>query len=176
MLAHPMIGVVVIGALFIQPFLGFGHHLLYKARGNPNIFTQPHIWWGRIFVTVGIINGGLGLQLTGGSTAMEFAYTAVSSVVWVAWMAVAFMAWKTKRAAARDGSISGRSDRLGKGRDGSDSEEMVNFRGTAAGAGARPKIGWPQRPMRDDERIPTEGWRDQNQNQNQGRNTRPTRY
>lgn len=159
MLAHPLIGIVVTGALMIQPALGFAHHLLYKARGTSNVFTQPHIWWGRIFVTLGIINGGLGLQLTGGSMAVELAYTAISAIIWVVWMASAFIAWKTKRVTMRDGSVTGRADRLGKGRDGSDSEEMVNF--GKGGSRIKPTISLPQRPARDDDRRPVDRWREQ---------------
>jgi hypothetical protein len=59
---HSIIGLIVVGALLLQPVSGITHHLLYKKTGGANVATYPHIWWGRAIVTLGIINGGFGLQ------------------------------------------------------------------------------------------------------------------
>lgn len=91
--AHPIIGLVVVCGLFIQPFLGLAHHLYYKKYGRRNAFTQPHIWWGRILITFGMINGGLGLQLAGANLGMIVAYGSVGGVSWTIWMGVAALTW-----------------------------------------------------------------------------------
>ncbi len=42
-------------------------------------------------MTLGIINGGLGLQLSGNTTKGEMAYGVVAGVIWLVWVAVAVM-------------------------------------------------------------------------------------
>lgn len=90
---HSVIGIVVVACLFVQPFTGLAHHIWYKSRGRPNAATYPHIWWGRAIITLGIINGGLGLQLSGNTTGGEIAYGVVAGVMWLLWVAVVAMAF-----------------------------------------------------------------------------------
>lgn len=90
---HAIIGIVVIGCLLLQPITGLLHHVLYKKRGRPNGATYPHIWWGRAVVTLGVINGGFGLQLADVPMINEtrkgqIAYGVVAGVIWVLWMVV----------------------------------------------------------------------------------------
>ncbi|KFZ24344.1 hypothetical protein V502_01175 [Pseudogymnoascus sp. VKM F-4520 (FW-2644)] len=145
MMAHPIIGIVVIGSLFFQPVLGLCHHIFYKRRRSPNAFTSPHIWWGRLFITLGIINGGLGLELTGDSTKIEIAYAAVAAIIWIVWMAVAFMAWRRKSHVQRASETGWPVERLE-----SASEEMINI--------VRPKNTARAMPAREvSERIRTDG-------------------
>jgi len=61
--AHPIIGIVLFVLLFFQPLLGFLHHFMFKKHGRRMVWSYGHIWLGRIIITLGIINGGLGLQL-----------------------------------------------------------------------------------------------------------------
>ncbi|KAH7321931.1 hypothetical protein BKA65DRAFT_513289 [Rhexocercosporidium sp. MPI-PUGE-AT-0058] len=95
--AHSIIGLVVVGCLLIQPVTGLTHHLLYKRVGRPNAATYPHIWWGRAIITLGIINGGLGLQLAGNSRNGEIVYGVVAGVMWLIWMAVIVLAFLRSR-------------------------------------------------------------------------------
>lgn len=90
---HAIIGIVVIGALFLQPFTGLTHHILFKrGKGRSYVATYPHIWWGRIIVTLAIINGGLGLLLAWDTPSKSrggaIAYGVVAGIIWVAWMIV----------------------------------------------------------------------------------------
>ena len=94
---HSIIGIVVVGSLLLQPVTGLVHHLLYKHRGRPNAATYPHIWWGRAIITLGIINGGLGLQLTENTTKGEIAYGIVAGFMWLLWMAVILLAFNKSR-------------------------------------------------------------------------------
>jgi hypothetical protein len=64
---YAIIGMVVISSLIFQPIMGLTHHLITKNRGHRSGFTRLHIWWGRVVITLGAINGGLGLQLAGTS-------------------------------------------------------------------------------------------------------------
>ncbi|KAL9100652.1 MAG: hypothetical protein Q9163_004000 [Psora crenata] len=88
---HPIIGTVVIACLYLQPLLGLLNHHLYKKEGNPTIWTTLHIWWGRIIVTLGIINGGLGLMLSDNTRNGEIAYGVIAGIIWLVWMGIA--AW-----------------------------------------------------------------------------------
>ena len=49
--------------IFFQPFFGLMHHLLFKRHLRRTFWSYAHLWLGRIIVTLGIINGGLGLRL-----------------------------------------------------------------------------------------------------------------
>ena len=42
-------------------------------------------------MTLGIINGGLGLQLSGNTTKGEIAYGVIAGVIWLVWVAIALM-------------------------------------------------------------------------------------
>jgi hypothetical protein len=90
---HAVLGLFVVGALILQPVTGLLHHSLFKRQGGPNAATYPHIWWGRSIVTLGMINGGLGLKLSANSPGGVIAYGIISAVMWVAWMAVIILAF-----------------------------------------------------------------------------------
>ena len=62
---HPIIGIVLLAVLFFQPLFGVLHHQMFKRKQGRGVFSYLHIWEGRLAVLLGIINGGLGLQLAG---------------------------------------------------------------------------------------------------------------
>lgn len=76
---HPIIGLMILGAALIQPFLGLIHHAIFKKRHvqwkadatkpkpGRTVLGRIHLWIGRILITFGIINGGLGIRLAAGS-------------------------------------------------------------------------------------------------------------
>ncbi len=76
-------------ALFFQPILGTVHHLRFKKLQRRGVWSHLHIWNGRIMITLGIINGGIGLYLAGATTALKTAYGVVAGVMWVLWMLLA---------------------------------------------------------------------------------------
>jgi len=61
--AHPIIGIALFALLAFQPLLGFLHHVFFKRHGVRTIWSYGHIWFGRIAIILGIVNGGLGLGL-----------------------------------------------------------------------------------------------------------------
>ncbi len=85
---HPVIGILVVGLLLIQPPLALIHHSIYKREHRRTIWAIAHVWWGRVIVTLAIINGGLGLQLSGNTTKGEIAYGVVAGVMWLLWVVV----------------------------------------------------------------------------------------
>ncbi|KAK0707651.1 hypothetical protein B0H67DRAFT_494394 [Lasiosphaeris hirsuta] len=96
---HPIIGIVVLLALFLQPFLGMIHHAKFKKIQRRQIWSYLHIFNGRIFITLGIANGALGLWMAGASNQIKTAYIAVAVVMWVLWMLSAVWGeWKRWRA------------------------------------------------------------------------------
>lgn len=103
--AHPIIGFVVIGLLFLQPGLGFAHHIMYKRTGGSSVFTLPHIFWGRLWITVGIINGGLGLRMSNEDNDLIIAYSVVAGVMWLLWIASVLFAARRKSRRNIRGSI-----------------------------------------------------------------------
>ncbi|PNS15147.1 hypothetical protein CAC42_8148 [Sphaceloma murrayae] len=95
--AHPIIGIVVIAMLFLQPLGGFIAHLWFKRKQRRNFFGAVHRWNGRIFVTLGGINGGLGIQLTGSSRTWVIAYSVVAAFFFALWYGVSFLDWIRNR-------------------------------------------------------------------------------
>lgn len=87
--SHPIIGLLVVSLLAFQPFLGVMHHNVFKRSNRRSIWTSAHVWFGRSVITLGIINGGLGLKLSDNTTKGEIAYGVVAGVMWLIWMASA---------------------------------------------------------------------------------------
>lgn len=87
--AHPILGIVLFVALFFQPFLGTLHHFFFKKHSRRGFFSYAHIWLGRILITLGIINGGLGLQFAGRfrlappSTGAIIGYGVGAGLIWL---------------------------------------------------------------------------------------------
>lgn len=89
--AHPIIGIVVLALVFFQPIGGLLHHSMFKKHGHRTIWSHAHVWGGRVAITLGIINGGLGLQLADSmgmsSKGGIIAYSVIAAVMWLAWVA-----------------------------------------------------------------------------------------
>ncbi|KAL8829199.1 MAG: hypothetical protein Q9191_002150 [Dirinaria sp. TL-2023a] len=85
---HPIIGIIVIGLLLLQPVLGLVHHSIFKARHVRTLWASAHVWYGRIVITLGIINGGLGFKLRNNTTGGKIAYGVIAGVMWCIWMLV----------------------------------------------------------------------------------------
>ncbi|TLD21810.1 Cytochrome b2 [Venturia nashicola] len=86
---HAIIGLTVFGLLAVQAILGIIHHLIYRRKGKRQVWSYAHVWNGRILITLGIINGGLGMQLASVSRAGKIAYGVCAGLIWVVWMVIA---------------------------------------------------------------------------------------
>ncbi|KAJ6263732.1 hypothetical protein Dda_2302 [Drechslerella dactyloides] len=86
---HPVIGMIVMGGLFFQPIVGLIHHWLFKVKGKRTILAYIHTYWGRALMILGIINGGLGLQLANNTSGGKVAYAVVAGIMGGTWLASA---------------------------------------------------------------------------------------
>jgi hypothetical protein len=100
---HPVIGVICLLLLFLQPFLGFIHHFAFKKYSRRVFWSYAHIWIGRFVITLGIINGGLGLQLAQRinfnppKQSYIIAYAVVAGVMWLLYVASAIFGEAKRR-------------------------------------------------------------------------------
>jgi hypothetical protein len=115
---HPIIGIVVFVLLFFQPILGFVHHLKFKKYSRRTVWSYGHLWLGRIVITLGIINGGLGMLLASDAPAfLSFrptqgqiiAYSVVAGIMWLLWVAAAIIGERRRKqtpvVAAKDAEL-----------------------------------------------------------------------
>lgn len=84
---HPIIGIVLFVLLFTQPLGGFLHHHLYKKNGHRTIISHLHVNIGRIIIVLGIINGGLGLELAGVEDKYKIVYGVFAGLMGIAYIA-----------------------------------------------------------------------------------------
>lgn len=105
--SHPTIGTLLLLLLFFQPFLGFVHHSAFKKHNRRVFWSHAHVWLGRFVITLGIINGGLGLQLSAklGAFAPEqstiIGYSVAAGVIWLIYVASAIYGESKRRKASR---------------------------------------------------------------------------
>jgi hypothetical protein len=101
------------------------HHLMFKKHQRRTIWSYGHIWLGRIAVTLGIINGGLGLKLADGmgmsSRSGIITYGVIAGVMWLAWV-VASVIGERRKAVAK-----GAPPKYTDARHGSDGSEMTDL-------------------------------------------------
>lgn len=112
---HPIIGIVVFVLLFFQPILGFVHHVQYKKYNRRTIWSHGHLWLGRIVITLGMINGGLGLLLASDAPAFTgfapsqgeiIAYGVIAAIMWLLWVASAIIGERKRARAQREADAS----------------------------------------------------------------------
>lgn len=84
--AHPIIGLVLVALLLIQPLAGWLHHRQFLRTGQRSAVSHSHIWIGRVAIILGMINGGLGCQLGGVETKYVIAYSVVAGVIGLAYL------------------------------------------------------------------------------------------
>lgn len=113
---HPVIGLILLALLFFQPIMGYVHHLRFKKFKRRTLWSYGHLWLGRIAITLGIINGGLGLLLAydaplgfAPTQSQVIAYGVVAGIMWLLYVAAAIVGERRR-------AISGRTigDETGK--------------------------------------------------------------
>jgi hypothetical protein len=88
---HVKLGTIVCVLLVIQPILGWLHHLHFLKHRERGLVSHAHIWYGRVLMVIGIVNGGLGLQLASAPSALNVAYAIVSAAVSILYIAGAIL-------------------------------------------------------------------------------------
>jgi hypothetical protein len=109
---HNKLGTVAVALMGIQPILGWLHHQYYLKHTQRGLISHAHIWYGRALMLMGIVNGGLGIELAEGGTDITVAYcvlAAVFVIVYVASIVIRSMRKPTIRSSSsseRNGSAS----------------------------------------------------------------------
>ncbi|KAH7169850.1 uncharacterized protein B0J16DRAFT_359157 [Fusarium flagelliforme] len=78
---HVQLGTIVCVLMIMQPVLGWTHHRNYVKYQRPTFISYGHLWYGRALMVVGIINGGIGLQLSSAPMGLIIAYAVIGVVV-----------------------------------------------------------------------------------------------
>ncbi|EDU39619.1 integral membrane protein [Pyrenophora tritici-repentis] len=125
---HAVIGIILFVAIFFMPALGWIHHIMFKKVGSRTIWSHAHIWLGRATISLGIINGGLGLRLANGrgnsSEAGRIVYGVVAGLMGVAWIgAMVLGEMRRKKGAA---VTDARSKSMEERRESDRSDEHIN--------------------------------------------------
>lgn len=98
---HAIIGMVVIACLVLfQPGMGFLQHRYFRNTGGKGPFGFFHRWLGRTMIILGVINVGLGFELTGiGSYEVPkgavIAYGTVAGVLGILYVGI--VTWTRRR-------------------------------------------------------------------------------
>ena len=103
---HTQLGVFVVALMGLQPFLGLLHHRHYLKHRGRGIISHVHIWYGRALIIIGIVNGGLGLQLAGTPRHFCIAYIVVACVLATAYVS-AFVFGLLRNRRRRAGNVPG---------------------------------------------------------------------
>jgi len=99
---HPIIGIVVFALVLAQPVLGHMHHTAFMRTGGRTAWSHAHMWIGRLIITLGIINGGLGFLLAQNTSVGPIAYAIVAAIFYIIYVVSAFVA-ERRKARARTG-------------------------------------------------------------------------
>lgn len=83
---HPIIGIVLFVLMLFQPLLGWLHHRRFVRTGARSFSSYSHIWIGRTAILLGMINGGLGMQLAGVSNTYIIVYSVFAGVLGAAYL------------------------------------------------------------------------------------------
>ncbi|GKU00127.1 cellobiose dehydrogenase [Fusarium langsethiae] len=96
--AHTRMGTAVCALITLQPILGYMHHRYFLSHGKRGIISHIHIWFGRALMIIGIVNGGLGLQLASSSRAFIIAYSVIAGLAAVLYLGAAVVGERRRSA------------------------------------------------------------------------------
>ncbi|KAK3627544.1 hypothetical protein LTR56_019128 [Elasticomyces elasticus] len=116
---HAIIGILLLAVFFFMPIIGTIHHKMFKRVQKRTVWTYGHIFTGRIGIVLGMVNGGLGLQLANAESAYIIAYGVFAGLMGAGYIStIVFAEIKRSKTAAGPslGSDEGkRLDRQGSG-------------------------------------------------------------
>ena len=120
--SHEQFGTVIFGLFLIQPVIGHLHHQSFKKTQMRGWVGTAHVWYGRILILMGIIDGGMGLTLADNTVGGVVAYSVVMGFVGLLYLVVIMNYWskkeQPKEATAGSGKLSFRTDSFPASRDG----------------------------------------------------------
>jgi hypothetical protein len=104
---HPIIGLCLLCLLALQPATELANHFLHNRYPNAHKYLgHIHVWLGRLLITVGIINGGLGFhyaETVGGVSlkVQKIVYATIATIIWIVYVGVVIVWAELARTAAR---------------------------------------------------------------------------
>ncbi|KAG5942080.1 hypothetical protein E4U59_001363 [Claviceps monticola] len=111
--AHTQLGLVLCILISFQPVLGWLHHQYYVQHQRRGTVSHAHVWFGRILIILGMINGGLGLQLAGNDRAFVIAYCVILAVFAASYLASVVLGTVSRRSKRERQSSSDNSNGIG---------------------------------------------------------------
>lgn len=125
---HAVIGLLLLVILFFMPIIGVIHHKMYTRTHRRTLLSYGHIFIGRAAILLGIVNGGLGLQLAGASRSSTIAYGVIAGVMGLIYIvAVVFGESKRSRRSSQTNPTNvdvQQRERKGSGRDTSEEHSL----------------------------------------------------
>ncbi|KIW12598.1 hypothetical protein PV08_09876 [Exophiala spinifera] len=104
---HPVIGLLLVCFINLQLLSGLVNRFFRGGRqGFPPslaVLRQAHVWLGRSFILLGMINGGLGLRFASTLPVFQWpkgpkaAYGVVATIVFIIYLAVTIVWWELER-------------------------------------------------------------------------------
>lgn len=91
---HPVIGMILLGLLCVQPATEIANHRFYKNHPRIIVTAHIHLWLGRALLVAGAIQGGLGFVFAASfhnavpDTWPRVTYAAVAAFVWTFYIIV----------------------------------------------------------------------------------------
>ncbi|KAI1137877.1 CBD9-like protein [Hypoxylon sp. FL0543] len=86
---HTILGTVVVCLMVVQPVLGWVHHQYFVKHQRRGLVSHAHIWYGRALLVMGVVNGGLGLQLADASRTFFVVYEVLAAIIFAIYIASA---------------------------------------------------------------------------------------
>ncbi|KAH7131462.1 integral membrane protein [Dactylonectria estremocensis] len=100
--AHTIVGTITVVLMILQPIIGLIHHRQYRKKHTQTWWTHVHVWYGRVLIFLGIITGGLGLQLATNTTGGKILYGTIGGLVSLAYVAgIVYMRYELPRCSAK---------------------------------------------------------------------------
>lgn len=95
---HPVIGMFILALLLCQVLFGIGHHQEYKEIRRRGVWSAVHRVLGRVLITVGMINGYIGLiaMEDDTETKVKVIYAGIALAIWLLWNAMSIW-WELKK-------------------------------------------------------------------------------
>jgi len=62
--------------------------MIFRRSERRTLWCIAHLWFGRALIILGVINGGLGLQLSDNTVSGEIAYGVIAGVLFLLYVAV----------------------------------------------------------------------------------------
>lgn len=152
-----MIGIVILGLLAMQPLMKL--HFFHDRIPRIMHLVHMHLWFGRILLTLGIIDGGLGFHwaesfhIPQWPAGWKIAYGVAAALVWIVYVSVVLVWVELKKPARREKEEED-GGKAGTGEHEEDMAALSQHPGFVA-QGSAPDVEkvCPPRPRRPDDRF-----------------------